>query len=122
MLIIPFDVVVGLWALTLLMWVSGENNWGYKLLSWSPLVWIGTFAYSIYLMHSPFLQLLWQYPLARLDAMPFLMFWVLLLVGTPVLLGLCYLFFLACERPFIRRRALARTDSITVKTVLDPAP
>ncbi|RYG63406.1 acyltransferase, partial [bacterium] len=47
-LIIPYDVVVGVWALTLLMWVSGENNWGYKLLSWPPLVWIGTFAYSIY--------------------------------------------------------------------------
>ncbi len=121
-LIIPFDVVVGGWALTLLMWVSGGNNWGHKLLSCSPLVWVGSFAYSLYLLHAPLLQLVWQYPLARLDSAPFMMFWTLLLVGIPLIIGACYLFFLACERPFLRRRVPGRPESFFIQAVLAPAP
>lgn len=119
---IPMDMVIGTWALTLLVWVSRGNNWGHSFLSSSLLVWIGTFAYSVYLAHAPLIQLLWQYPFARLQNEPLPMFLALLLVGTPIMIGLSYLFFLAFERPFLRRRALARPEALVVKTALEPAP
>jgi peptidoglycan/LPS O-acetylase OafA/YrhL len=70
------------------------------------LAFVGTFSYSLYLIHAPLLQAFWQYALrphhlgAARDAA------VLGLVGVPLVLVAAYGFFIVVERPFIRRRSI----------------
>lgn len=79
-----------------------------RVLGWRPLVLVGGFSYSLYLIHAPLLQVLWQY-----DVQPFGLdrsgtFLLLALAGVPFILGASYLFFLAFERPFLSRAHRAR--------------
>lgn len=77
------------------------------LVSFKPLSRIGVFSYSLYLIHAPLIQLLWQYlihPLRLSDATTFAL---LFIVGTPLIVGAAYIFFLLFERPFLRSRRLA---------------
>jgi peptidoglycan/LPS O-acetylase OafA/YrhL len=99
------DVAVGLYiAWFLVMLAKGKLALIHRLLSWQPLVFTGTFAYSIYLMHAPLLQLIWQYvlPPLHLGLVPAVYF--LILAGTSLIIGISYLFFLVAEQPFIRKR------------------
>lgn len=75
-----------------------------RIASLPPLVWIGTFSYSIYLIHAPLLQVVWQYllrPLRQSDTTTFIL---LAIPGTLVILALSYLFYLPFERPFVKRK------------------
>ncbi len=117
------DFFVGLWALSLLVVAAGaETNWLNRLLSWRPLVFIGTFAYSIYLVHAPLIQLLWQYVFVPLQGRPESMFLALCFAGTPLIVGVSYLFFLACERPFLNRRKRETMAETERDAALSPAP
>ena len=78
-------------------------------LSWRPIATIGTFAYSIYLVHAPVLQLVWKtlvHPLGLNGRRESL---ALAVVATPIVVFASWLFSIAFERPFIprvtRRRA-----------------
>lgn len=65
------------------------------------LVSIGTFSYSIYLIHAPLLQIVYQYvarPLGYSNPMTVM---VLVTIGMPFILAASYVFFLCCERPFL---------------------
>ncbi|MHC5855456.1 acyltransferase family protein [Nostoc sp.] len=73
----------------------------------SPLVFIGTFSYSLYLIHAPLLQIVWQYVLHPLHLGKVFEFVLLLLVGTPLILGAAYIFFFYCERPFLNTRRVS---------------
>ncbi len=75
------------------------------LLSWRPLVRIGTFAYSIYLMHAPIL-LIFVTLAAHLHSRA-LAIAALVGLGIPAIVGLCFLFFLVFERPFLTSRLVA---------------
>ncbi len=98
------DPLAGVSAALLLLWVSRSPRRA-GLLSWRPLVSLGTWAYSLYLMHLPCLLLLntlvtvcepaWRQPLPHVYA---------LLVLLPLVFGTARLFFLVVERPFLRRR------------------
>jgi peptidoglycan/LPS O-acetylase OafA/YrhL len=99
------DYAVGFWSASFIVMTSIHRGaWHHKLLSFPPLVFIGTYAYSIYLIHAPFLQILWQYLFAPLQSDPLAMFLTLLFAGIPLILAFSYLFFLLCERPFLNRR------------------
>lgn len=86
-----------------------------RMLSWKPLAIIGTFSYSLYLIHAPLLQVVWQYiahPLRFLgfgDAGELL---ITLGVGIPMILGISYLFFRLCEQPFMSGANLKPTALI----------
>ncbi|QVL31326.1 acyltransferase [Telmatocola sphagniphila] len=98
------DYIVGLWAMVLLILASRrEGNYLRRLLSLKPLVFLGSFAYSIYLIHAPIIQILWQYPFASSQDPPERMLALLVLIGVPLILAFSYLFFLAFERPFLRK-------------------
>ncbi len=98
------DYLVGGWSASLLVAVTrGEGGWLARGLGCRPLALVGTFAYSIYLIHAPLLQVLWQYVFTPLHARPLLLFAALALAGVPAILGASYVFFLLCERPFLRR-------------------
>ena len=70
--------------------------------SWRPLALIGTFSYSLYLIHAPLLQLFWQYLIQPYGLGDNSRFAVLLLAGGPLILGASYLFFRCFEQPFMQ--------------------
>lgn len=83
-----------------------------RVLGWRPLVFVGGFSYSLYLVHAPLLQVLWQYDLRPLGLGQSQTFLLLALVGVPVIVGASYLFFLAFERPFLSRAHRARLGAV----------
>ena len=104
------DYIVGAWSMSLLIAVQ-QNQEGLigKILNWKPLVFIGSFSYSIYLMHAPLLQILWQYVFHPLNLSPFLTYLLQCCIGTPIIIILCYIFFIFAERPFLSRPTLQQS-------------
>ena len=123
----PFQVVPdriliyveGLLMMSFLIMTScNRNAWHHRLLGSRPLAFLGTFSYSIYLIHAPLLQVLWQYAFRPLQSHPVLMLGALVFLGLPIIGAASYGFFLLCERPFLtKRRAPAGKTAILV----DPA-
>lgn len=121
---LPFrDFFVGLWAVALLLAAACPETVRLRgLLSWRPLVSVGTFAYSLYLIHAPLIQLLWQYAFVPLHGRPPALFLAFTFVGMPLIVGASYLFFLACERPFLTRRKRETVAETERDAALSPAP
>ena len=78
-----------------------HGGWFFHTLSGRFLPFIGTFAYSIYLIHAPLLQVVWQYFLHPLHLSNLWTFAILIGIGCPAIVGCAYLFYLICERPFV---------------------
>jgi peptidoglycan/LPS O-acetylase OafA/YrhL len=103
------DLLFGILAALFLVFLSkGKLKYINRLLSWRPLVFVGSFAYSIYLIHAPLLQVITQYLIAPLHLNPTNSLLALLVLGVPLIIALAYLFFLVAERPFLRYRKNAR--------------
>lgn len=101
------DVAVGLWVFCLLISLSrGEGQLSKRILSWKPIVFLGTFAYSIYLTHAFTLQLVTQYAVRPLHLAPTPTVLLTILVGTLISIPVAYLFFLFAERPFLNTKAV----------------
>lgn len=97
------DIAAGTLAAAMLV-IVGRRPAAFPLLSWQPLAQLGTFAYSLYLIHMPTLTLIRHLLLLWLPPeTPALMKVGLTALVLPLVLGLAYLFFLAFERPFLRR-------------------
>ena len=103
------DPLVALGTFCLLVASSrGEPSLVARVFAVRPLVWIGAFSYSLYLIHAPLLQLFWQYlmrPLGLL-AQPGA-FAFLLLAGCPLIVFAAWGFFWLFERPFLGASAKA---------------
>jgi peptidoglycan/LPS O-acetylase OafA/YrhL len=111
------DFPVGIMAFALLVDSSQRRpSMLTRAFSFRPLVFIGTFSYSLYLVHAPLLQLLWQYVLNPLGLKLSVMFVLLLTAGLAVVLGVAYLFFRVFEAPFLGSRARVRAPR-TVRSV-----
>jgi len=91
-------------------------------LSWKPLVFVGTFAYSIYLIHMPLAQMIWQYGLHPLHKGFLGTYFLMIVVGLPLILGVSYLFFLAVERPFLNTKKHETLAETARDAALSPAP
>jgi peptidoglycan/LPS O-acetylase OafA/YrhL len=72
-----------------------------RLLSWRPLSFLGSFAYSIYLIHPAFVGE-WVLRLGRAEQLA-------LPVGA---IGVCYFFHILFERPFMNTRSILRLRSV----------
>ncbi len=117
------DFVMGLLSASLLILVSCPGkNWLRDALSVKPLVFLGTFAYSIYLMHAPLLQVAWQYVILPMHVGWYAQLLILIYAGIPVIVGLCYLFFLACEKPWLVRRRGETMREVAQDAAVSPAP
>ncbi len=97
------DAAAGLLTASCLF-LMGQCRRPVPVISWRPLVRLGTFAYSLYLTHMPLLTLVRRT----------LALWIPVETPSPERLGLtaaalplvfilAYAFFLVCERPFLRR-------------------
>jgi peptidoglycan/LPS O-acetylase OafA/YrhL len=103
------DTLIGVaTALTLFIMLNevsdGRPSRVTRLLSWPPLVRIGLFSYSLYLVHAPLLHVLDRTFTAVIAPGPEVMF-ILLVVSSPLIVGASYLFFLAFEKPCLTRAA-----------------
>lgn len=99
------DYVVGLWVSCLLiLLVTGRLAFLRYALSFRPIVFIGTFAYSIYLTHAPIVQVLWEYGIAPLHLSHLHAYLLFKVLALPLSIGVGYGFYLLCERPFVRAK------------------
>ena len=91
------------------MLALGAGQWSRlrKLLSWRPLAFLGTFSYSVYLIHAPILQLVWKYLAHPLGLTGRRESFALAILATPLVILGAWLFSLAFERPFMPRSPAA---------------
>ncbi|HEX8995281.1 MAG TPA: acyltransferase [Ktedonobacterales bacterium] len=110
--IYTLDFLTGAGTVGLLIAASrpGRLNPVRAALGWRPLVWMGGFAYSIYLIHAPLVQLLWQYGLHPLRLGDLATYLALVVVGLPLIVMASWLFWYVCERPFLNSKPAARTE------------
>lgn len=107
------DVIVGLGAMALILAASRPGPLS-SALSLRPLVLVGQFSYSLYLIHIPILETLARFVAPRFDlshtsgVVKVLGMGALCAVAT----GGAYLFYLAFERPFVRRLSAGRKAAI----------
>jgi peptidoglycan/LPS O-acetylase OafA/YrhL len=73
-------------------------------LSLRPLVWLGTFSYSLYLVHAPLIQVAWQYAMHPYCTSKPVSFAILAAISATFIIAFAYLFYLVCERPFLNTR------------------
>ena len=113
------DLVVGVFAAsTLVAAAKSTESPLTRVLSWRPLVFIGTISYSVYLIHAPVLQILWQYGFNPAGVPHKLMFFGLMTIGLAVVIALAYGFFRLFEAPFMRssREAAVRPGAAALPT------
>jgi peptidoglycan/LPS O-acetylase OafA/YrhL len=119
------DITSGCVAMWILVALNNaatlKLSWLKNALSWGPLAFVGSFAYSIYLFHPIFIQLIWQYIVVPLNLNVFTAYCLTMLAGVPVIVFLCYLLFLVCEKPFMKYKEKIRFN-VKLKAIEEPAP
>jgi peptidoglycan/LPS O-acetylase OafA/YrhL len=108
------DFPVGVMAACLLVVASREGSAWAHAFSWKPIVFMGTFSYSVYLVHAPFLQLLWQYVVRPAHLGDDACFAFLMTGGFALVLAGSYLFFRVFELPFMRSPVARRQQPAAV--------
>lgn len=73
-------------------------------LDWKPLVAVGLFSYSLYLIHAPLEQVLWQYAIDPMGLSQGAQLALMIAVGLPVVVACAYVFYRAVERPSMTMR------------------
>lgn len=120
------DVLAGFCAMCLLVTLSlrPKNSLG-RFLSLKPLLFLGSFAYSLYLIHAPLIQVIWQYALHPLHLSPTPTFLLLITFGVPAVIAAAYVFFWFCERPFLSQPGKPSPKNerqAEIAAVVNPAP
>jgi peptidoglycan/LPS O-acetylase OafA/YrhL len=99
------DILFGCFASSVLIVASSQHiHWLRRLLNFKPLIFVGSFSYSLYLIHAPLIQLLWKYVFSSMHTGTNLTCIILLALGIPIIVAVSYLFYLCFERPFIMRK------------------
>jgi peptidoglycan/LPS O-acetylase OafA/YrhL len=121
------DTLVGLLvAICLILASTRPAGWIARSLSIKPLAWIGSFSYSLYLVHVPLQQIIWQLTAHPAGWSRLTSFLFISTVGTAVILLVAWAFFWAFERPFLqgstdgsRRVVIADLDTLPLATELE---
>ena len=101
------DLVFGLFvACAIYLLFTGGAGAARRPLTSRKMLRLGLFSYSIYLLHGPILGVLNQYLIDPLGIPALAKFGLLLVVGLPLVLVLCYGFHLLFEAPFLRHRGV----------------
>lgn len=111
------DFLVGFCALSTLVHLAGDGpSLLRQVMSLKPLVFVGGFSYSLYLIHAPLIQVVWQYVVAPMHLSDNAAFLATMAMSTPFILIASYLFYLVAERPFM---SPSSRKSETGKTAID---
>jgi peptidoglycan/LPS O-acetylase OafA/YrhL len=103
------DLIIGCATAALFVAIDqGRLNWASSALSWRPLVTIGSFAFSLYLIHAPILAMITTYIVKPLHADDMISLAVLIVLGLPASILIAYTFFLYFERPFLTIRSFGQ--------------
>ena len=103
-----YDLPAGVLAACLLIMASlGSGSLVRRVCSWRPLAWLGTFSYSLYLIHVPIIVFLLRYVMRPHGIEGVAGFVFLTVVGLPIIIVASYLFYLLCERPFLNTAKVA---------------
>jgi peptidoglycan/LPS O-acetylase OafA/YrhL len=103
------SVLVGIIAMSLLIvCAQWPSNGVARLTAWTPIAMLGTFSYSLYLIHFPIQQVLWKYLVLPFNLGKTLTFCVVATAGTGVIVVFAYGFYWVFERPFCRQRGASR--------------
>jgi peptidoglycan/LPS O-acetylase OafA/YrhL len=97
------DYAAGIGTIAILVLASRGTR--YNPLAWRPLVWVGGFSYSLYLIHAPLVQVIWQYFIHPMGLSGIAAYLALLLGGLPPILLAAWGFWYACERTFMTSHA-----------------
>lgn len=114
------DILTALFTLTVFIASARDaRSLAAKALGFRPLAFIGQYAYSIYLIQAPiiaflFAYLVLPYMILPLHLSPLAQTTVLIAIVLPIVLAVAYLFFLAFERPFLSKRAVAKTAPVVL--------
>lgn len=102
------ELVFACFAASSLIFLSlNPAGWLHRALDFKPLVFVGGFSYSLYLIHAPLLQMIWQYVLRPWQVETNLMCVLLLIFGGALCVLISYVFYLGCERPFLKKKGRA---------------
>jgi peptidoglycan/LPS O-acetylase OafA/YrhL len=121
------DILFGIVCLCLLVICSMEKyrqsglKYFQKAFAWKPLVFAGTFSYSIYLIHAPILQALYAQVTPRLHLSPFNATIVLIIGGTSLVIFIAYFFFQVFEKPFLNKKRKETMIQTEINAVDNPA-
>lgn len=91
----------------MLLATEAEGRWRDATLGARPIVFLGTFSYSLYLVHAPLLEGFQRFAVAPLGVTGLADFAVLMAFVVPVVVLVSYGFFRLFERPFLERRDAA---------------
>jgi peptidoglycan/LPS O-acetylase OafA/YrhL len=95
------DASVAASTACLLIGLSKLNSSMIKsVLCWRPLVFIGTFSYSLYMVHYPIEDIVFNYIIKPLHVSQSVQFLLMATIALPIIVMLAYAFFLAFEKPF----------------------
>lgn len=91
------------------------------LLECRSVVALGTFSYSLYLIHAPLLALVFS--AVSLTHVPAVLSFLLCeAVGVPICVGCAYVFHLAFERPFLSKSGAKSAKEAEIAAIVSPAP
>jgi peptidoglycan/LPS O-acetylase OafA/YrhL len=121
------DIAIGLFcslflfAVSLLANEKNPESLTLVILNWKPLAFIGTFSYSLYLIHPVVLQLVSKFIIIPLHTDRFTGALMLAFIGTGASLIFSYVFFLGFELPLMKLGKSARLKAITQKISIQTA-
>jgi peptidoglycan/LPS O-acetylase OafA/YrhL len=107
------DTVLGIGTMALLIYctnirLSGTDkpsnaNLVLRILESPPVLILGSFSYSLYLIHTPLLELFY-FTLAALQISPVIQLTAMILVAVPIVVAAAYVFYRVFEQPFMASR------------------
>ena len=98
----PFsNVMTGILFFVVVLVVASESNPMARLMSWRPIVLLGTVSFSLYLIHEPILNTVAR--LARLEGLGTAATFLALVSTLPLVLAATVALYLLAERPFLGR-------------------
>jgi peptidoglycan/LPS O-acetylase OafA/YrhL len=107
------DLVVGAaMAFCLAFTVGAATSRTRRALEWRPLLSVGRFSYSLYLVHAPLLILAWVYVVGPLDLPSGAKLAMMMGLVVPAVVAVSYGFFVAVERPFLEHRSWAELRTL----------